>query len=405
MKNERKLDQFLCHAIQVGEIQFRAVDLLFIVCLLVIGLLIRLPLYPLVSADYRGFLELWMDEIRQKGGAFSLKYAISNYSSPYMYLMCLVSYLSEDNLFALKTVSVIFDYVAAVTMFFLIYQITYNVRRSIIGMAMVLFCPTVIMNSAWWCQCDVIYTSFLLLSLLYFFRGNSRRCAVFVGIAFSFKLQALFFVPFLILMWLKGRTVKLQHFLYIPAMYFVTAIPAWLFGRSMKDLLMIYVDQSETYAWGTMEYPNLYALLGEASPEYHHPYEVGSVGIWITVIALGILAYYLYGVKIIITDQIAVSIALFSVSVAVYTLPHMHERYGFLVDLLAVLYGVLRPEKLFLTCGFLLVSFLSYMPYLNGIHILPMGYVAVGFLVLILLVGKDLYKQVSGQIKAQESSL
>lgn len=405
MKNERKLDQFLCHAIQVGEIQFRAVDLLFIVCLLVIGLLIRLPLYPLVSADYRGFLELWMDEIRQKGGVFSLKYAISNYSSPYMYLMCLVSYLSEDNLFALKTVSVIFDYVAAVTMFFLIYQITYNVRRSIIGMAMVLFCPTVIMNSAWWCQCDVIYTSFLLLSLLYFFRGNSRRCAVFVGIAFSFKLQALFFVPFLILMWLKGRTVKLQHFLYIPAMYFVTAIPAWLFGRSMKDLLMIYVDQSETYAWGTMEYPNLYALLGEASPEYHHPYEVGSVGIWITVIALGILAYYLYGVKIIITDQIAVSIALFSVSVAVYTLPHMHERYGFLVDLLAVLYGVLRPEKLFLTCGFLLVSFLSYMPYLNGIHILPMGYVAVGFLLLILLVGKDLYKQVSGQIKAQESSL
>lgn len=405
MKNERKLDQFLCHAIQVGEIQFRAVDLLFIVCLLVIGLLIRLPLYPLVSADYRGFLELWMDEIRQKGGVFSLKYAISNYSSPYMYLMCLVSYLSEDNLFALKTVSVIFDYVAAVTMFFLIYQITYNVRRSIIGMAMVLFCPTVIMNSAWWCQCDVIYTSFLLLSLLYFFRGNSRRCAVFVGIAFSFKLQALFFVPFLILMWLKGRTVKLQHFLYIPAMYFVTAIPAWLFGRSMKDLLMIYVDQSGTYAWGTMEYPNLYALLGEASPEYHHPYEVGSVGIWITVIALGILAYYLYGVKIIITDQIAVSIALFSVSVAVYTLPHMHERYGFLVDLLAVLYGVLRPEKMFLTCGFLLVSFLSYMPYLNGIHIFPMGYVAVGFLVLILLVGKDLYKQVSGQIKAQESSL
>lgn len=405
MKNERKLDQFLCHAIQVGEIQFRAVDLLFIVCLLVIGLLIRLPLYPLVSADYRGFLELWMDEIRQKGGVFSLKYAISNYSSPYMYLMCLVSYLSEDNLFALKTVSVIFDYVAAVTMFFLIYQITYNVRRSIIGMAMVLFCPTVIMNSAWWCQCDVIYTSFLLLSLLYFFRGNSRRCAVFAGIAFSFKLQALFFVPFLILMWLKGRTVKLQHFLYIPAMYFVTAIPAWLFGRSMKDLLMIYVDQSETYAWGTMEYPNLYALLGEASPEYHHPYEMGSTGIWITVIALGILAYYLYEVKIIVTDQIAVSIALFSVSVVVYTLPHMHERYGFLVDLLAILYGVLRPEKLFLTCGFLLVSFLSYMPYLNAIHIFPMGYVAVVLLVLILFVGKDLYKQISGQLKVRESSL
>ena len=406
VKKERKLDRFLSHGIEIGEVQFQIVDLLFIACLFVAGLLIRLPLYPIISGDYQGFLQPWMDEIQQKGGFFSLKYAISNYTSPYMYLMCLLSYLPGNKLYALKTVSVIFDYVAAVSMFLLVYEITYNVRRAVIGMSMVLLCPTVILNSAWWCQCDVIYTSFLLLSLLYFFRGNSKRCAIFAGIAFSFKLQALFFVPFLILMWLKGRTMKPQHFLYIPAMYVVTAVPAWLFGRSMKDLLMIYVDQSATYPWGTMEYPNLYALLGEASPDYHHPYEVGSAGIWVAVIVLGVLAYYLYGVKMIVTDQIAVSIALFSVSVVVYTLPHMHERYGFMVDLLAILYGMLRAEKLFVTCGFLLVSFLSYMPYLNGIHIFPMSYVAVGLLVLILLVGKDLYKQIAAvRPKVQESSL
>ncbi len=92
-----------------------------------------------------------------------------------------------------KTVSVIFDYVAALAMFLLVYEITCNVRRSIIGMALVLLCPTVIINSAYWCQCDVIYTSFLLLSLLYFYRDNSRKSLVFMGIAFSFKLQALFF--------------------------------------------------------------------------------------------------------------------------------------------------------------------------------------------------------------------
>ena len=90
-----------------------------------------------------------------------------------MYLMCLVSYVTRDNLYALKTVSVIFDYVAALAMFLLVYEITCNVRRSIIGMALVLLCPTVIINSAYWCQCDVIYTSFVLLSLLYFYRDNS----------------------------------------------------------------------------------------------------------------------------------------------------------------------------------------------------------------------------------------
>jgi len=31
----------------------------------------------------------------------------------------------------------------------------------------------------------------------------------------------------------------------------------------MKELLLIYVQQSETYPWGTLEYPNIYVLLGE----------------------------------------------------------------------------------------------------------------------------------------------
>ena len=401
MEKERKLDQFLQYTVEIGEIKFQMVDLLFILCLSVVGLLIRIPLYPITSADYLGCLLPWMEEIRQTGGFFSLNHSISNYTSPYMYLMCLVSYVTRDNLYALKTVSVIFDYVAALAMFLLVYEITCNVRRSIIGMALVLICPTVIINSAYWCQCDVIYTSFLLWSLLYFYRDNSRKSLVFMGIAFSFKLQALFFVPFLILMWLKGRTIKFRHFLYIPAMYVLTAVPAWLFGRSMKDLLLIYVQQSETYPWGTLEYPNIYALLGEVMPDYYHANEVSSAGTFMTIILLGLLAYYLYGKRIIITNQMAATIALFSVALVVYTLPHMHDRYGFLVDLLAILYGVLNPGKLMMTCLFLLVSLLSYIPYLLGIHIMPIAYVALGLLALLLLVGKDLY----GQIKAQESSL
>ena len=136
-------------------------------------------------------------------------------------------------------------------------------------------------------------------------------------------------------------------------------------------------------------------------PDYYHANEVSSAGTFMTIILLGLLAYYLYGERIIITNQMAATLALFSVALVVYTLPHMHDRYGFLVDLLAILYGVLNPGKLMMTCLFLLVSLLSYIPYLLGIHIMPIAYVALGLLALLLLVGKDLY----GQIKAQESSL
>ena len=392
MEQQQKKDLILQHKLNIGRLEFQVVDLLFVICLFGIGILIRLPLYSFTSADYLGCLLPWMEEIRKTGGFQSLDHAISNYSSPYMYLMCLVSYLTSDDLAGLKTVSVIFDYVVAIAMFLLVYEITRNIRRSVIGMALVLLCPTVILNSAFWCQCDAIYTSFLLLSLLFFYRDNSRLCMIFLGIAFSFKLQAVFLIPFFLLMWLKGRTVKLRHFLYIPLMYFVTAIPAWLAGRDLKELLMIYVDQSGTYTWGTMDYPNAYALIGEAMPNYYHGEEIGTAGFYLTIMLLGLLAYYLYGKKFVPTNRIAISLSLFSVALVVYTLPHMHDRYGFLVDMLAILYGVVNPRKLLYTCGFLLVSLVSYVPYLIGIHTIPIAYVAVGLLALILLVGRDLYE-------------
>ena len=182
VKKERKLDQFLQYTVEVEGIEFQMVDLLFILCLFVIGLLVRIPLYPITSADYLGCLLPWMEEIRQTGGFFSLNHSISNYTSPYMYLMCLVSYVTTDNLYALKTVSVIFDYAAALAMFLLVYEITCNVRRSIIGMALVLLCPTVIMNSAYWCQCDVIYTGMTAGRVLFLWgsrsRSNCRRCSL-----------------------------------------------------------------------------------------------------------------------------------------------------------------------------------------------------------------------------------
>lgn len=400
MEKQRRLDRFLTETVSIGRMSLQVVDLLFILCLCILGLLIRMELYPIESADYYGFLEAWMEEIRSAGGFRSLDHQISNYTSPYMYLMCLVSYLTPNSLYGLKTVSVVFDYVLAFTMFTLLYELTGRVRRSILGMAAVLLCPTVVMNSAYWCQCDVIYTAFLMLALLCFFKGESRRCMVFVGIAFSFKLQALFLVPFLIMMWLSRRTVRLRHVLYIPVMYLLMAIPAWCMGRDLRELVMIYAEQSGTYPWGTLEYPNIYALIGEVMPDMYHAKEVSGAGIFMTIMLLGVLAYVIYVKGVRITDRMAVTLALASVAVITYTLPHMHERYGFLVDILAILYGMLDHKKLLHTCGFILVSLLSYIPYLIGIHVVPVVYVAIGYLFLILLVLKDLY----GQITVRESN-
>ena len=391
---ERNFDKIMFCSIKIKDITFQVVDLLFILCLFVFGFFIRWKLMPIESADYFGFLEDWMRQIREGGGFASLGYQISNYTSPYMYIMCLVSYISKNDLYALKLVSVLFDYVAAVAMFSILYRLTGKVRRSVLGMAAVLLSPTVILDGAYWCQCDIIYSAFILWGLYRLFQKDSRGCMIFVGIAFAFKQQTLFILPFLVILWLKEETVRFRDFVYLPLLYVLGAVPAWLMGRDLKELLLIYVDQSGTYPWGTLEYPNIYALLGEAMPDMRHAAEVSGAGTFMTIMILGCIAYYLYTKNIKITDELAVTLALFTVALIVYSLPHMHDRYGFLIDLLGIIYGTVRVRRLPVTCGFMLISVLTFMPYLIAVHLVPITYLAIGLLGLIVCVGLDLYGQI-----------
>ena len=391
---ERAIDKIMFREYNLRGVKLKAVDLLFIICLFLFGFMIRWKLMPIQSADYYGFLADWMNQIREGGGYRSLGHEISNYTSPYMYIMCFISYISDNDLYALKLVSVFFDYLASVAVFLIVYQVTGNSQKSIMGMAALILCPTVILDGAYWCQCDVIYTTFILYALYFFLRDNSKWCLVFIGISFAFKLQTLFIVPFLLIMWLKKRTIMLRHFVWIPIIYVISAIPAWMMGRSFSDLMLIYFDQSNTYPWGTLEYPNIYALLGEAMPDMRHAAEVSGAGMFMTIMILGVIAYYLYTKNVNLTNELMLTLALLTVALIVYSLPHMHDRYGFLVDLLAIVYGVLNVKKLPITCGFVLVSILSFMPYLNAIHIVPIQYVAMGLLALIVYVGYDLYRQI-----------
>ncbi len=391
---ERTIDKVMFQSVKIGKIKFQVVDLVFILCLFMFAFMIRWKLMPVESADYWGFLEGWMTQIRSGGGFRSLSQSISNYTAPYMYLMCLVSYITDNDLYGLKMISVFFDYSAAAAVFLIIYEMSGNVKKSILGMTVLLLSPTVILDGAYWCQCDIIYTGFLLYALYFFLKGNSRCCLIFTGISFAFKLQAVFILPFFIIMWLKKRTVKLPDFLWIPVIYVISSLPAYLFGRDFKELMTVYFEQTNTYPWGTLEYPNIYALLGEAMPDMRHAAEVSGAGTFMTIMILGCIAYYLYTKNIKITDELAVTLALFTVALIVYSLPHMHDRYGFLIDLLGIIYGTVRVRRLPVTCGFMLISVLTFMPYLIAVHLVPITYLAIGLLGLIVCVGLDLYGQI-----------
>ena len=395
------IDNILNRECKLGGITFSVLDICFVLAILLLSLVARIALYPLTSVDWNNCLSLWLEEIRRVGALPSIGKTISNYTSPYMYFMSMVSGF-DNGLYALKSVSVLFDYIGAAVMFLLVHHLTGNTRKSILAMTALLLCPTVIFNSAWWCQCDIIYTTFILLAFLALFKDRSALCCIFLGIALSFKVQTVLLLPFIVILWLNGRTIKIWHLVFLPAAYLVMHVPALLAGRPLFDCIATYYAQSGYYINGTMKFPNLYVFLNETEEHLAHMQEIGTFGMAFGLMLLGTLAYYVTTRRVRLTDTALVTLALFSVSMALYALPHMHDRYGFMVDLLAIVYAFQRPRKAFVSIGYILVSMLTYMTFLADITVLPFTVLALLLLALDIYVGYDLYLQLRDAEKLPE---
>lgn len=394
---EKTVDKYLNKKLRFLNIDFKIVDVLFVFCIWILSWIIRFKMVPVESPDYYGFLEKWMDEIKANHGFLSLNKEISNYTSPYMYFMCLVSELTPNSLLGLKCISYIFDYLASFVAFGIVYHITYSIRKSMLAMGLILLSPAVLIDSAYYCQCDIIYSALILYAFFYFLKNNSKYCLIFVGLAFSFKLQALFFLPFIIIMWLKNNTVKLIHFLYIPAVYIIMQIPAIMMGRNAKDILLLYFDQADYYPWGTLRYPNIYYLLDETMTNQHHMKEITNAGSYFCIALLGLVAYYMYSKHFRMTAKIQLLTIIFTIGIAVYFLPHMHERYGILIDLFLVILVVMDFKYLKLYASYSFVTILCYMPYTLGHEIVKLEYLAIFNGILLVYCGSLLYNAIKEQ--------
>ena len=93
------------------------------------------------------------------------------------------------------------------------------------------------------------------------------------------------------------------------------------------------------------------------------------------------------------TASFMVTLAFFSISIIVYTLPHMHERYGYITDILSIIYGFTNKKRIWLTMGFQLVSLIAYIPYLFESLLIPLWIVSLFYLALIAYTGCDLFHQ------------
>lgn len=342
-------------------------DILVLGAVTLSGILIRFGLRNLVSVDADVFLLPWYEEIREGGGLKALGQQVGNYNILYQTLIALFTYLPINPLYAYKLLSVFFDYCLAVSVGSLVYQYSAENRKwkGIFAYAAVILSPIVILNSSAWGQCDSIYVCFALLAVTMLCKGKYVPAFLFLGTAFSFKLQAVFILPFFLFAYFRGKRFSVLYFLIIPAVMCMLNLAGVIMGRSFLDIFGIYFGQTQEYSSMVRNYPSVWLFLTEndSSGFYWH---LEKAGILFAAAALLLLMTVLVLKKVEWSPRNLIYIAFLLSYTCVLFLPAMHERYGYLYEILAIVILIWKKETAALFVPMYCLTLLTYSYFLFG---------------------------------------
>ena len=328
-----------------------------------LALFLRVLCLDYSSYDYRDFLSQWAAYFRAHGGFAAIQDPVGNYNAPYLYFMALISYLPFPDLYAIKLFSVLFDVLLAWGGLRLV-KVLLPGRETppLTAFCLLLLLPTVVLNGAFWGQCDSIYGAFVLHALACALDGRPGWSVSLLAAAFSFKLQTVFLIPLWCVLWFAGR-VKFRHLCLFFPVYGLTILPAFLLGKPLGDILGVYWGQTYAYTDKLMyNAPSVFALVPYyAQVDVDFWSKVGIAAAFLLVLALLALLFFhrdaLSGWNILAAGVVmAIGVP--------YLLPYMHERYFFLADCLTLAWFCVDKRRFpifFLTAAASLSSYCVYL--------------------------------------------
>ncbi|MCU1439809.1 MAG: hypothetical protein JWP85_806 [Rhodoglobus sp.] len=322
---------------------------------------LRWALEPHMSHDFTRFLDPWFQHLKTHG-ASGLADDFANYNVPYLYLLYLGTLTPLHSLAVVKLIALVFDLALAAG----VVAIAWHVRRSalIAGLAGIaaLLLPEVFLNSAMWGQADSVYTAFIVWMAYFVLTRRDILAWVAFAIAFSVKLQGLFFLPWLLFAFVVQRH-RWRAILIAVVVFFLTYLPAMSAGRSLPSLLGIYVNQSNG-SYLVRESPNIYQWV---------PNELFDVvnrgGIFLALGAVAILGLlYLRRKPSVVVPELWLLQVGAAVGVLVpFLLPQMHDRYFYAAGILVAICALITPWYLLPAILLQFTAVLAYSSALFGV--------------------------------------
>lgn len=361
------------------------------------GMIARSSGWYMESLDYEGYLYPWMETLDQNTGFKGLAIEdLATYYIPYLTVLAAGTYLDPSQwLNYIKVISVISEILFTIGATLIAYKLLKesgrNPKWASAVFALFMLSPQIVMNGAFWGQCDYIYGAFTMFCVYFFLCEKYALAMNMFGIAFIFKQQALFILPVLVLVYLVNKKFSILQFLYIPMWYLIGGLPAIIAGRPAISVYRIYLDQASEFGQLSMNLPNIYRYFPNDMKDDFFKW-----GVYTTAVILFILALWLLERGYTLSNQAILGLFLVSTGVCGMFLPALHERYISLYSAFLYLYYLIYCKRKVILGGIVEVLIcITYFYSLYGVNRVDLyPFVAIPHLLILFYVIYDVTRDI-----------
>ena len=355
----------------------------------------------------------WYTYILNHGRLHSLNGSFSSYSPPYVYLLAIGSNLQRflDPVRVIKLLNVPFILASGALTFSICRSQGLSARYSLLAGWIIIVCPEIVANGLVWGQTDILETTFVLACVRLLIAQRPGWAMATLGVALSFKLQVIFLAPAILALLVTGELPTWSLFA-AAAGYVAMFVPAFLAGRSPKALLGVYSSQTGAADRISMGAANPYCLVaawtGNGRVDAQHPFflRLEHIGVAVGLVLTACLIFFLVRQRFLLPQQKMIAALAVSALAVPFVLPKMHDRYFFIGDTLALVFGLMLPRAMIPAILLQVAGLMVYARYLMGFqagtlyYIFPMLMIAAALFML----GRELLRSSSTSVPQDQGN-
>lgn len=232
-----------------------------------IFLIIASSLTNFGHSDDSWYWFIWIENMMNNGFVNSYNMDDIDYNPLFLYILYPFSVLLSEaneifnNLRYLKSIVLIFDFIAPIMGVYLLFK---DWKKRLLYPLIFLLSIPYLYNTIFWAQVDAFYTSLVFLSLLFLYKNKPILGIAFFVLAYLAKMQAIIFIPLLLLGLLVQLRLKPKKiFVGILVAVIITALVVlpFVIGGSLQKIININFNAVGRYPYVSLSAYNVWYLL------------------------------------------------------------------------------------------------------------------------------------------------